>query len=121
MSVPQKRRKTITGYMTFSHRVWLTPPEMALAKGNPSVRAHWGDAICKVFTPSEWRNDSHMVLHDSTIHGVGIGVLLMPVHQEGRQARQPHLCSLRRITRSICTQKDLSVVQSLNCQTLTTS
>ena len=24
--------------------------------------------------PSEWRNDSHMVLHDSTIQGAGIGV-----------------------------------------------
>ena len=33
-----------------------------------------GDAICKVFTPSEWRNDSHMVLRDSTIQGAGIGV-----------------------------------------------
>lgn len=32
------------------------------------------DATYKVSTPSEWRNDSHMVLRDSTINGAGIGV-----------------------------------------------
>ena len=33
-----------------------------------------GEAVCKVCTPSEWRNDSHMTIYESTIPGAGCGL-----------------------------------------------
>ena len=33
-----------------------------------------GEAVCKGCTPSEWRNDSHMTIYESTIPGAGCGL-----------------------------------------------
>ena len=47
-----------------------------------------GDATCKVLTPSEWRNDSHMVLRDSTLQGAATGLFARPCPPR-RQTNMP--------------------------------